>query len=157
MVCEHFCHSLSCPLTLVWTSFDTWSFWGAVYLIFIVFYAFGVILLDPQPKQKLREFRTTKPVQFSSVPQSCPTICDPMDCSMPGFPVHHQLLELTQTHVHRVGVVIQPSPLSFPFPPAFNLPQHQCLFQWVSSLHQVAKVLELQHQSFQRIFRTDFL
>ena len=99
-------------------------------------------------------------VQFSSVTQSCPTLCNPRDCSTPGFPVHHQLLELAQTHVHRVGDVIQPSyPLSSPFPPAFNLSQHQGLFKWVSSSHQVAKVLEfqLQHQSFQWIFRIDFL
>ena len=92
--------------------------------------------------------------QVSSVVQSCPTLCDPMDCSMPGFPVHHQLLELTQTHVHRIGDAIQPShPLLPPSPPAFNLSQHQGLFQWISSLHQVAKVLEfqLQHQSFQWI------
>ena len=84
----------------------------------------------------------------------------PMDCSMQGFPVRHQLLELTQTHASRVGDAIQPShPPSSPSPPAFNLSQHQGLFQWVSSSHQVAKVLEfqLQHQSFQRIFRTDFL
>ena len=97
--------------------------------------------------------------QFSLVAQSCPTLCNPMNCSTPGFPVHHQLLELTQTHVYQVGDTIQPShPLSSPFPPAFNLSQHQGLFQWVSSLHQVAKVLEfqLQHQSFQWIFRTDF-
>ena len=99
-------------------------------------------------------------VVFSSVAQSCPTLCDPMDCSMPGFPVHHQLPELTQTHIHRVSDAIQPShPLSSPSPPAFNLSQHQGLFQWVSSSHQVAKILEfqLQHQSFQWIFRTDFL
>ena len=98
--------------------------------------------------------------QFSSVAQSCPTLCDPMDCSTSGFPVHHQLPELTQTHVHWVGDAIQPSHLlSSPSPPAFNLSQHQGLFQWVSSLHQVAKVLELQlqHQPFQWIFRTDFL
>ena len=83
-----------------------------------------------------------------------------MDCSMPGFPVLHQLLELAQTHVHRVGDAIQPShPLSSPSPPALNLSQHQGLFQGVSSSHQVAKVLELQlqHQSFQWILRTDFL
>ena len=68
-------------------------------------------------------------VQFSSVAQSCPTLCDPMDCSTPGFPVHHQLPELTQTHVHRVGDTIQPShPLSSPSPPAFSLSQHQGLF-----------------------------
>ena len=75
-----------------------------------------------------------------------------MDCSTPDFPVYHQLLELAQTHVHRVGGAIQPShPLLSPSPPAFNLSQHQGLFQGVSSSHQVAKVLELQlqHQSFQ--------
>ena len=97
--------------------------------------------------------------RFSSVAQSCPTLCDPMDYSMPGFPVHHQLPELAQTHVHLVGDGIQPShPLSSPFL-AFSLSQHQCLFQWVSSLHLVTKVLELQlqHQSFQWIFRIDFL
>ena len=90
-------------------------------------------------------------VQFSSATQSCPTLCDPMNHSTPGLPVHHQLPEFTQTHVHRVGDAIQPShPLSSPSP-AFNLSQHQGLFKWVSSLHQVAKVLEfqLQHQSFQ--------
>ena len=98
--------------------------------------------------------------QFSSVAQSCPTLCDPMDCSTPGLPVHHQLSEFTQTHVHWVSDAIQPShPLSSPSPPAFNLSQNQSLFKWVSSSHQVAKVLEfqLQHQSFQWIFRTDFL
>ena len=69
-------------------------------------------------------------VQFSSVAQSCPTLCDPMSCSTPGLPVHHQLLELTQTHVHRVGDAIQPShPLSSPSPPAPNPSQHQSLFQ----------------------------
>ena len=83
--------------------------------------------------------------QFSSVAQSCPTLCDPMNCSMPGLPVHHQLLEFTQTHVHRVGDAIQPShPLSSPSPPAPNPSQHQGLFQWVNSSHEVAKVLEFQ-------------
>ena len=99
-------------------------------------------------------------VQFSSVAQLCPTLCDPMNCSTPGFPVHHQLQGFTETHVHWVSDAIQPShPLSSPFPPALNLSQHQGLFQWVSSLHQVAKVLgfQLQHQSCQWIFRTDFL
>ena len=90
-------------------------------------------------------------IQFHSVTQSCLTLCDPMDCSMPGFPVHHQLLELAQTHVHWVSDTTELShPLSSPSPPALNLSQHQSLFQWVSSSHQVAKVLEfqLQHQSF---------
>ena len=92
--------------------------------------------------------------------QSCPTLCNPMDWSIPGFPVHHQLLEFTLTHVHGVGDAIQPShPLSSPSLPTFNLSQHQGLFQWVSSSHQVARVLEfqLQQQSFQWLFRTDFL
>ena len=87
-------------------------------------------------------------VQFRLVAQSCPTLCAPMNLGMPGLPVHHQLPEFTQTHVHWVGDAIQPShPLSSPSPPAFNLSQHQGLFKWVSSLHQMAKVLEfhLQH------------
>ena len=79
-------------------------------------------------------------VQFSSVAQSCPTLCDPMNYSAPGLPVHHQLLQSTQTHVHWVSDAIQPShPLSSPSSPALNLSQHQGLFQWVSSSHQVAK------------------
>jgi len=88
----------------------------------------------------------------------CPTLCDPMNRSTSGLPVHHQLPELIQTHVHRVGDAIQPShPLSSPSPPAPNPSQHQGLLQWVSSSHHVAKVLEfqLQHQSFQRTPRTD--
>ena len=91
-------------------------------------------------------------VQFSSVAQSCPTLCDPRNCSTPGFPVRHQVPEPTQTHVHRVSDAIQPyHPLSSPSPPTFNLSQHQGLFQWVGSLHQVAQVSEFQlrHQSFQ--------
>ena len=99
-------------------------------------------------------------VLISLVAQSCQTLCDPMDCSTPGLPVHHQLTEFTQTHVHWVSDAIQPShPLSSPSSPAFNLPQNQGFFKWVSSSHQVAQVLEfqLQHQSFQWVFRTDFL
>ena len=85
--------------------------------------------------------------QFGSVTQSCPTLCDPVNCSMPGLPVHHQLPEFTQTHVHWVGDAIQPShPLSFLSPPALNLSQHQCLFKWVGFSYQVAKVLEFQLQ-----------
>ena len=100
------------------------------------------------------------PHQFSSVVQSCLTLCDCMDCSTPGLPVHHQLPEFTRTHVHCVSDAIQPShPLSSPSPHAFNLSQHQGLFKWVSASHHVAKVLEFQfqHQSFQWIFRTDLL
>ena len=98
---------------------------------------------------------------FSSVQSlSRVWLCNPMNCSMPGLPVHHQLPEFTQTHDHRVGDAIQPShPLSSPSPPAPNLSQHQSLFQWVNSLHEVGKVLEfqLQHQSFQWTPRTDLL
>ena len=92
--------------------------------------------------------------------QLCPTLGDPMDCSMPGFPVLHYLPELAQTHVHWVDDAIKPShPLSSPSPPAFNLSQHQGLFQWVNSSHEVAKVLELQLQyhSFQRNPRVDLI
>ena len=99
-------------------------------------------------------------VQFSSVAQSCLSLCDPKDCNRLGLPVHHWLPELAQTHIHRVSDAIQPShPLTSPSLPVFSLSQHQGLFRWVSSLHQVAKVLEfqLQYQSFQWIFRTDFL
>ena len=75
-------------------------------------------------------------IQFTSVTQSCPTLCNPMDCNMPGLPVHHQLLEFTQSHLHWVGDPIQPScHLSSPSPPAFNHSQHQGLLQWVSSSH----------------------
>ena len=101
--------------------------------------------------------------EFSSVQFSHSVVSDslrPHCLSTPGFPVHHQLPEIAQTHVHWVSDAIQPSySLSSPSPPTFNLSQHQGFFQWVSSSHQVAKVLELQlqHQSFQWIFRTDFL
>ena len=87
-----------------------------------------------------------RPMQLSSVvAQPCPTLCDPVNRSTSGLPVYHQLLEFTQSHVHRVGDAIQPShPLSSPSPPAPNPSQHQSLFQWVNSLHEVAKVLEFQ-------------
>ena len=104
-------------------------------------------------------------VQFSSVTQLCPTLWDSVNCCTPRLPVHHQLPEFTQTHVHCVGGAIQPShPLSSPFPPAHNSSQHQSLFQWVNSSHEVAKVLEfqIQHHSLQRtpradLFRMDWL
>ena len=83
----------------------------------------------------LKVCRCPSNAQFSSVTHSCPTLCDPMNCSMPGFPVHHQLLKLAQTHVHRVSDAIQPThPLSSPSPPAFNLSQHQ-IFSKESVLH----------------------
>ena len=91
-------------------------------------------------------------IQFRSVFQSCPTLCEPIGCSTPGFPVYHQLPQSTQTHVHWVGDAIQPShSLSSLSPPVFNLSQHQGLFKWVGPSYQVAKILEfqLQHQHFQ--------
>ena len=99
-------------------------------------------------------------IQFSSVTQSCLTLCDPMNSSTPGLPVYHQVLEFTKTHVHRVSDAIQPShPPSSPSPPASNPSQHQSLYQWVNSSHELAKVLEfqLQHHSLQRNPRADLL
>ena len=95
-------------------------------------------------------------IDISSVTQLYPTLCNPMDCSMPGFHVHHQLPELAETYVHRV--LVMPSNHLILCRPllAFNLSQHHSLFQWVGSLHQVAEVLELQHQSFQWVLRVDF-
>ena len=98
--------------------------------------------------------------QFSSVAQSCPTLCDPMNCSTPGLPVRHQLPQFTQTHVHWVSDAIQPShPLSSISPPALIFPSIRVFSKWISFSHQVAKVLEFQfqHQSFQWIPRTDLL
>ena len=111
-----------------------------------------------------KKIRDTKGTFHASLVQSCPTLWNPMNCSTPGLPVHHQLPESNQIHVHRVGGAIQPShPLSSLSPPALNLSQHQGLFKWVSSSHQVAKGLELQHQpqSFSEhsglIFKMDWL
>ena len=96
---------------------------------------------------------------YFSVAHLCPTFCDAMDCSKSGFPVLYYLLEFAQTHVHWVSDAIQSFHPFSPLSPALNLSQHQCLLQWDGSLHQVAKALELQlqHQSFQWIFRIDFL
>ena len=123
-------------------------------------------IYNPLTKENLRQelylfaiFKKAS-VQFSSVTQSCPTLCDPMNRSTPGLPVHHQLPEFTQTHIHRVSDAIQLShSLSSPSPPDPNASQHQSLFQWVNSSHEVAKVLEfqLQHHSLQRTPRNDLL
>ena len=116
--------------------------------------------LNYDTKVFTKQKQTPSSVQFSSVTQSCLTLCDPMDSSTPGLLVHCQLPEFTQIHAHRISGAIQPShPLSSPSPPAPNPSQHQSLFQWVNSSHQVAIVLEFQlyHQSFQRTPRTDLL
>ena len=113
------------------------------YICFTYVHKFSMPLVTHQSFIKKKMERDTfqrKLQMFSSVTQLCPTLCDPVDCSMLGFPVHHQLLELAQTHVCRVGDDIQPPhPLSSSSPPAFKLSQHQGLYQWVSSSHQVAK------------------
>ena len=116
-----------------------------------------LLTVGGRPENYVSDHGTT---QFSSVAQSCPSLCNPINCSMPGLPGNHQLPESTQTHVHWVSDAIQPShPLSSLSSPALNLSQHQGLFKWVSSSHQVAKVVEfeLQHQSFQWTPRTDLL
>ena len=129
----------------------------------------GFWMLSFKPDFSVSSFTLIKKLFSSSslsaiccclVVQSCATLCDAMVCSTPGFPVLHYLLEFAQIHGHWVNDAIQPShPLSPSSPLALNLSRHQGLFQWVSSSHQVAKVLELQlqHQSFQWIFRIDFL
>ena len=100
---------------------------------------------EPQSSCLSYHFGLIRSYQIRSVAQSCPTLCDPMNRSTPGLPVHHQLPEFTQTHVHRVSDAIQSSySLSSPSPLAPNPSQHQSLFQWVNSSHEVAKVLELQ-------------
>ena len=117
-----------------------WSIWISVHFYYTIF--------------------DTVSQSVSSVTQLCLTLRDPINCSMPGLPVHHQLPESTQIHVHWVSDASQPShPLLPPSPPALNLSQHQGFFHWVSSSHQVAKMLEfqLQHQSFQWTPRTDLL
>ena len=143
--------------------------WGCLYLFELV-RVFGFFFLDVHIRVKLlshieilllvcwETFRLFSHV--SSDAQTCLTLCDLIYCRTLGLPVHHQLLELTQTHVHWVSDATQPyHALSSPSSPAFNLSQHQGLFKWVSSSHQGAKVLEfqLQHQSFQWTLRTDLL
>ena len=109
------------------------SLWGPLFLSASQWVMTGTLLC---PYLQIEMIPGKSPSMFSSVAQSCLTLCDPMDCSTPGFPVLHQLPEPTQTHVHWVSDAIQPScPLSSPSPPAFNLSQHQGLFQWVSSSH----------------------
>ena len=144
-----FCHGCSLKSSLTLNCYPQWSESSSV-----------LLLTSPQSFEnypmilRLLCFKVSQYVIFlnadkllscckvRSVAQSCPTLWDPMGCNTPGFPVHHQLPELAQTHVHWVNDEIQPShPLSSPSPPFFNLSQHQGLFQWFSSLHQVAKVL----------------
>ena len=128
----------------------SYAVWLFVYHLFRNFYSsplstfkLGYLILGMWSCKIIFWILTLYSVQFSSVAQSCPTLRDPVNRSTPGLPVHHQLPEFTQTHVHRVSNAIQPShPLLSPSPPAPNPSQHQSLFQWVNSSHEVAKVLE---------------
>ena len=131
----------------VFCSFCNWIFY---FILFFVNFESCLCISDTIPLLIL----------FSSGTQSCPTLCDPMNRSTPGLPVQHQLPEFTQTDVHRVSDAIKPShPLSSPSPPAPNPSQHQGLFQWVNSSHEMAEVLglQLQYQPFQWTPRTDLL
>ena len=151
------------PLSLGFSRQEHWSglpSWPRAYAIsqdlHFWFPGFSVFLFGSVKYFLLFNFLRKCTVQLSSVMSDC----NPMDFSTPGFSVPHQLLELTQIHVHWVSDTIQPShPLSSPSPPTFKLSQHQQIFKWISSFRQVAKVLEfqLQHQSFQWIIRTNFL
>ena len=124
--------------TWVWANFSSWTDWlnwprSYNCLLLYLLYLISSCLSNHLTVTALGS------VQFISVAQSCPTLCDPMTRSTPGLPVHHQLPEFTQTHVHRVGDAIQPSyPLSSASPPAPNPSQHQGVFQWVHSSHEVA-------------------
>ena len=119
-----------------------------------------LVLLLKSKNHRPRDFLLMKAYQFSSITQLYPTLCDPVDCSTPGFPVFYYLPEFAQTHVHWVGYAIQPShPLPLHSPAVLNLSQHQGLFQQLNSSCEMAKVMELRlrHQSFQWICRVDFL
>ena len=149
---------LSFKLMLGWNMQITTSIY--FYLLLLIFLRHLIILLCELAYFKLICLVSMSSFCCCSFTQSGLTLCNPMDCSMPSFPVLHHLPEFAHTHVHWVSDAIQPPhPLSPPSPPALNLSQHQGLFQWVSSSHQVAKIQEfqLQHQSFQWVFRTDFL
>ena len=133
---------LACIIHRNWLFADL--FFHVVWQALKTFLSFK-LLCQASEKIHITPFRRQWKRDISSVDQSCPTLCNPMNRSTPGLPVHHQLLELIQTHVHRVSDAIQPShPLLSPSPPALNLSKHQGLFKWVSSSHQMAKVLEFQ-------------
>ena len=144
--------------SIQWDEKPEWTFWPAQYILFIC-------ILLPSPKISLIIYFPLRQIcSCCSTTHSCPTLCNPVDCGTQGFPVHHHLLELAQTHIHWVSDAIQLShPLMSLSPPAFYVSEHHSLFHWVSSFHQVARVLELQlqHQFFQQYselisFRVDW-
>jgi len=153
-------HSFACGDLVFPTLFIEKTVFSLLYIlgIFVVNYL-TMYAYDYFWVSSLFHWSVFRPIECCSVAQLCPSLCDPMYYSTPGFPVLHHLPELAETHVHWVSGAIQPScPLSSPSSPTFSLSQHQCLFQWVSSSHQMAKVLELPILwSFQWIFRIDFL
>ena len=142
------CDPMNCSPTrplCPWNSLDKKTGMGCHFLLQGIFPTQGSNLGLPHCRQTPKWATREAYIQFSSVAQSCLTLCDPMNSSMPGLPVHHQLPEFTQIHVPGVGDAIQPShSLSSPSPPAPNPSQHQGLTQWINSLHEVAKVLEFQ-------------
>ena len=134
-------------LFLIFVHFFLFSCFNGFNIFYYLIYNIGLLhkFLLPLLWGEIHVIKTYTVDQIRSVPQSCPTLCDPMNRSTPGFPVQHQLLEFTETHVHQVSDAIQPShPLSSPSPPAPNPSQHRSLFQWVNSSHEVAKILEFQ-------------
>ena len=136
--CMYMCIYISISIWIYRYTHDwvTDLIWSDTYITYMQIYICIMITINTKIKHIY---------QFSSVTQSCPTLWNPMNRSTPGLPVHHQLPEFTQTHVHRVGDAIHPShPLSSPSPPAPNPSQHQGLFQWVNPSHEVAKVLAFQ-------------
>ena len=142
------CHSYpSVPFPTLPSSYPISLFFG-VYPVLLLMKKNNVFSYPSFLIQKVEFMQGNQPSQFASVQfsrSSCVWLCDPINHSTPGFPIHHQLPEFTQTQVHRVIDAIQPSyPLSSPSPPAPNPSQHQGLFQWVNSSHEVPKVLEFQ-------------
>ena len=139
----------NCPRTIWWKFYLNYVVFADLSKLrhvcgyFYVLYSVPMSMSIPPPLPHRYYYFSYQSVQFSH--ESYLTLCNPRDCSTPGLFVHHQLPKFTQTHIHRVGDAIQPShPLSSPSPPAPNPSQHQGLFQWVNSSHEVAKVLELQ-------------
>ena len=146
-------NSVYCTFSSVFFHLNSWLLFHPLSVIFSHQSSTPLAVIFLECKSDL----TISSVPFNSVTQSCPTLCNSMDCSTPGFPVPHYLLELAQTHVHWISGAIQPSHPLLPPSPAFSLSQLQAVFQWVGCSHQVAKEVELQRQSFQWIFKIDFL
>ena len=143
------CNQLILFLMNLYRLYNKWTYKQELNCELLLLFQFNVVTIHLDGSRKLkgepRLISSVQSLQFSSVAQSCLTLHDPMNRSTPGLPVHHQQAGFTQTHIHRVSDAIQPShPLSSPSLPAPNPSQHQSLFQWDNSLHEVANVLEFQ-------------